>query len=332
MPSPVRQLIIQAAAALVVCAAAKLLGVSRPEPWLWGVLAAVTGLCAALVAWGTGEPPWWRLIHLGFLPMVWAVNRLALDPGWFLLGFLLLLLVYRGAVSGRVPLYLSNARTAARLVELVRERQARRVLDLGAGIGSITGRLARSGLALSVTGVENAPLTWLIGWVILRVRGVGRVEWRYGSLWELDWAGFDLIYAFLSPEPMAALWEKACREMPVGSMLVSNSFPVPDVTPSALIPVDDARQTQLYCYRVGPSLRNQNLVQSAVTATEVQERPGLAVVVESMHPTDHDVVIAPGVDGLEGALELGDASDQQGHAAIATSDLDVIPPVLGGRT
>jgi hypothetical protein len=47
---------------------------------------------------------------------------------------------------------------------------------------------------------------------------------------------------------MRELWQKLSREMPPGSALVSNSFPVPDLTPSAVI---DSGAARLYVYVVG---------------------------------------------------------------------------------
>ena len=59
------------------------------------------------------------------------------------------------------------------------------------------------------------------------------------------------MYAFLSPEPMPKLWEKIVNEMPSGSVFISNSFAVPNVTPDDIWQLPDARQTILYLYRLG---------------------------------------------------------------------------------
>jgi len=75
-----------------------------------------------------------------------------------------------------------------------------------------------------------------------------RIDWRYGSLWELEYSGFDIVYAFLSTEPMPELWVKLRYEMIRGSMLVSNSFPVPGIQPALVIKVNDSSGTLLYCY------------------------------------------------------------------------------------
>jgi len=80
--------------------------------------------------------------------------------------------------------------------------------------------------------------------------GLGNCEWRWGDLWRTELSAYDVVYAFLSPVPMAALWEKAQREMRPGTLFISNSFAVPDVAAEQVIEVDDARQTRLFCYRL----------------------------------------------------------------------------------
>lgn len=243
-----RQLAVQCAAAFVVLSLAWPYFIIRNEPLPWPATALAIGACALLIASLTRQPWWWRLIHALFAPLAAGVAALAIDPGWFLLAFVLMLLVYRGAISGQIPLFLSNAATAAALAKLVPAGSGQRFIDLGAGLGSVTRTLAKARPELQVSGVENAPATWLIGY--LRTRGLANCTWNWGDLWRTDLARYEVAYAFLSPAPMAALWAKAQREMPPGSLLVSNSFPVPGRDADATIAVDDARQTRLYCYRI----------------------------------------------------------------------------------
>jgi SAM-dependent methyltransferase len=181
------------------------------------------------------------------MPLAWLVSSLQIDPGWFLLAFILLLLVYRGALSGQIPLYLSNPQTVDALETLLANREAPRFLDLGAGVGSTLIPLADRRPDGEFIGVENAPLTWFIG----RLLGLGRphLHLRWGNLWQTPLADVDVVYAFLSPVPMADLWQKIEREMKPGSLFISNSFPVPGVVPSHIVEVDCTPPRPLYCYQ-----------------------------------------------------------------------------------
>ena len=95
--------------------------------------------------------------------------------------------------------------------------------------------------------VENAPASWLIGY--LRTLPRSNCQWHWGDLWQEKLAQYDVVYAFLSPAAMPGLWAKIEDEMRAGSLFISNSFAVPGAVVSQIIEVGDARQTQLYCYR-----------------------------------------------------------------------------------
>lgn len=246
--TPTRQLALQGAAVILVLSLAwPYFGwTAQAMPWLETSLAI--GGVALLFATLSRQPWWWRLIHVTFMPLVWATNTLAIDPSWFLLAFVLLLLVYRGALSGQVPLYLSNKATVAELAKLLDERGPAHFLDLGAGVGSTTVPLADLLPDSHFTGYENAPLTWLVG----RLLSLGRpnIRWRWDDLWQAPLGEFDVVYAFLSPVPMPALWQKAKAEMQPGSLFISNSFPVPGEVPSQVIEVDCTPPRPLYCYQI----------------------------------------------------------------------------------
>lgn len=251
MSPPLRQLALQFAALIAVLSLAWPYYGVRGEPLPWdGVVIAIGGV-GAVLATLSRQPWWWRLIHGVFAPLAWLVAQLDIDPGWFLAAAILLLLVYRGALSGQVPLYLSNRQTALALAALIpspANGHTPRCADLGAGLGSLLRPLAEARPDAHFTGIENAPLTWLGGRLL--TLGQANLSWCWGSLWQASLADYDLVYAFLSPVPMGDLWQKAKAEMKPGSLFVSNSFPVPDVAPSEIVAVDDRRQTQLYCYRV----------------------------------------------------------------------------------
>lgn len=242
-----RQLALQSAALFAVVALAWPYYGMRNEELPWPEMAFAIGAVALLIATLTRQPWWWRVIHTLFAPLAWGVAELAIDPGWFLLFAILLLLVYRGALSGQVPLYFSNTDTAAALAELLADRPQLRFLDLGAGIGSIVRPLAIARPDASVTGIENAPATWLAG--RLRTASLKNCAWRWGDIWQAKLADYDVVYAFLSPAAMPALWQKVVAEMRPGSLFISNSFAVPDIEASTVVDLDDTRQTQLFCYR-----------------------------------------------------------------------------------
>lgn len=206
------------------------------------------GLCAALVGHKLEAPPWWVPIHIAFPMLILAASSLHWPPGVWLGAFTLLLLLFWRTDRSRVPLYLSNHRTALALEHLIPARPCR-VIDLGCGSGGLLRTIARRRPDCQFVGIEHAPLPFLWAWLCSRRRA--NLDIRHGDFWHEPLGGYGLVYAFLSPPPMSALWAKARQEMARDALLVSNSFAVPDQAPERTVEVTDRRRTRLLCYRPG---------------------------------------------------------------------------------
>lgn len=216
-----------------------------PFPYLLG-FATLQGLCVAFVSHKLEAPRWWLAIHLGFAPLVVLASRLAIAPGWYLAGFVTLLLVFWRTDKSRVPLYLSSSATAQAVAELLPAGTCH-VIDLGCGDGRLLKALARSRPDCEFVGIEHAPLTWL--WARISTLGLPNCRVRHGDFWRQDLGVFDVAYAFLSPAPMARLWAKAGAEMRGDALLISNSFEIPGIAAERTVEVGDRRATRLHCYR-----------------------------------------------------------------------------------
>lgn len=204
------------------------------------------GGTAALLGGALRLPSWWLPINLLFPPLLeWGLS-LHLDQDWFLAGFVILMVVYGSVFRNGVPLYLSGEGAKEALLGLVPPGEGHAVLDMGAGTGAVLAYLAKHRPGLRLSGVEQAPVPWLIAW--LRLRGTGCTV-RWGSLWDEDMGRHDLIYAFLSPVPMPRLLGKLRREMKAGSLFVSNTFPLPNVPPDKTLDVGGLHGGTLYLYR-----------------------------------------------------------------------------------
>lgn len=231
------------------------------------ILALLQGAVAAMISLKQRAPLWWVPIHLVFVPLAVVVRQAEIAPVWFLAGFALLFLVFWRTDKSRVPLYLSNAQTAAALAGLL-PRTPCRALDIGCGDGGLLRRLAKARPDCEFVGIEHAPLPWLLA--RLRCIGLPNARVRHGDFWREPLAAYDLVYAFLSPAPMPRLWLKASAEMGGGARLVSNSFAVPGVDADQVVAVRDRRATQLYLYR--PSLPVDKAGDSAAFPA-IPERP-----------------------------------------------------------
>lgn len=217
-------------------------------------LSVVVGACSAVVGRALGLERWWS-VFLMLLPLLF-VQLLSLELGaaWYFALFATLLLVYGSTFSTRVPLYLAGPKVRAALLAVLPAQRATpgrlSFIDLGSGLGGVVLSLARARPDAEFLGVELAPLPALLGWCRGRLSGLPNAQLRHESLWNVDISDADVVYAFLSPVPMPALWDKARREMKEGALLVSNSFVVPGVPADRVIEIDDARGSRLHVWEI----------------------------------------------------------------------------------
>lgn len=218
-----------------------------PAPSLLA-LAMLQGGLAAGIGLMMKSARWWLPIHLAFSPALLVANSLQIHPVWFLGAFLLLALVYWSSFRTQVPLYLSNAITMEAVSELLPADRPIHFLDVGSGTGGLLRHLALKRPDCRIDGIESAPIPCLVAW--LATRGLPNCRAIRGDFWKTSLADYDVVYAFLSPVPMPRLWAKARTEMRPGSLLIANSFPVPDAEPEQTLTLPDRRATRLYLYRI----------------------------------------------------------------------------------
>ncbi len=230
LPPVLRALLAQALAFLVLVAVARL-GLRFPS-WVWVLMQAV--LAVFLSRWLDLNPRW--ILMQAALPFLVRALWGAPIPAWvYLVLFLGLALVFGGGLLSRVPLYHASHDAWGKLEGLLPGPSGLHFVDLGCGFGGPVAHLARARPDGIFVGVEASPFTWLVAWLRCLLRPNAHI--RLGSLWRTDLAEFDVVYAFLSPVPMPALWAKVRREMKPGSRFISHSFEVPGETPHRVIPV-----------------------------------------------------------------------------------------------
>lgn len=222
-----------------------LIRLSGYVPFDAATLLFMQGLLAAALGLRFGLPRWWIPIQIVFLPLAWGALTLALPPLLWLALATGVFLIFRNSARQRVPLYLSGSDAWAALAQHLPRADAR-VVDLGCGIGGLLLGLAGRCPQAHIEGIESAPLPWLCAW--LRCLREPRIRVRYGDFGGLDLGAYDLVFCFLSPQPMLTLWLKARAEMRAGSLFASLEFPVPELPADEQVQLSGGRT--LYLWRM----------------------------------------------------------------------------------
>lgn len=188
------------------------------------------GVLAALASRKRRLASWWLYIQFFFPIALWAGQMLSLPPRFFLACFLFLVALFWSTFRTQVPFYPSRRQVWDAVAELLPNTRSFKMLDVGSGLGGLICYLAARRPDASFSGVEAAPLPWLISRMRKRIVH-GDSHFMLGDYNRLDWGCYDVLFAYLSPAAMPALWEKACREMRPGALLLSYEFAIPEVGP-----------------------------------------------------------------------------------------------------
>ena len=245
-PPSVTALLLQFAAFVLVILSVRLFGLNL-APLLFALLC---GTLAAALSRIAGLASWWLFIQLAFAPALVLMLALDIPRIVYLAAFLVMLVVYWSTFRTQVPLYLSSDKVWRALESKLPAGQPLAFVDLGSGIGGVLVHLAQTHPQGRYHGVEAAPLPFIWSWLRIKFRGHRNCTVHWGSLWDCDLSQYDVVFAYLSPVPMEALWNKVKQEMRPGSLFISNTFTVPDHPPQESISVDDLHHSTLYFWRL----------------------------------------------------------------------------------
>ena len=185
---------------------------------------------------------WWWCVIQPLFPFAVALTLVLSLPSYvYLLLFLFFLVSYWSTYRTQVPYYPSTKPVWLAIERLLPSDRPVACIDIGSGLGGLVLHLANRRVDSKFTGVEIAPLPWLVSY--LRAGTLRNAHFLRNKYEIMDFSEFDVVFAYLSPAAMSAVWIKAKREMRPGSMLISYEFPINGVEADLSInPRDSADQ------------------------------------------------------------------------------------------
>lgn len=169
-----------------------------------------------------------------------------------LLGVIFLMLVYT-ALTGISPVP-TTPQVARTMMALAPSNGHGPIYELGSGWGSLAVAFAKRFPGRQVIAYELSPVPWLASrlWLLLFPRHnltIYRADFYTQSL-----ADAALVVCYLYPGAMAKLRRKFASELVPGTLIVSNSFQVPEWAPATMRRADDQYASPVFLYEM-PSPR-----------------------------------------------------------------------------
>lgn len=213
-----------------------------------GIALALQGVIAALLARWFNLAAWWWIIQLCFPLALFFALDLQL-PSWvFLIAFLLFLVLYWHTFRTQVPYYPSSVAVWQAVESLLPVDRPVCLIDIGSGLGGLVLDLAAKRPDSEIIGVELAPLPWFISWL----RGHwsrSKGQFIRADYADLNFHQFDVVFAYLSPAVMTAVWDKAHAEMRPGTLLLSNEFMI-EQHAADLVVQTECMRTPMYVWYI----------------------------------------------------------------------------------
>ena len=148
----------------------------------------------------------------------------------------------------RVPYFPTRPEMYDKILERIPQDKDLKMIDLGCGMARLLCYLSASRPRTTFVGVEISPLACLLGKLWIALHGCKNASAELRNFWNLSLADYDIVYAFLAPGPMPALWEKVQEEMKPGTLFITNTFRV-EGEPTEVIVIDESHQNALYLHK-----------------------------------------------------------------------------------
>jgi len=211
-------------------------------------LVLMQALAAATLSYIAGMASWWRWIHLCFPLTAWVMFQWHIPNEAYLIGFIISLSLFWTTFRTQVPFFPSRPIVWQQVAKIIPQNSPVRLIDIGSGLGDMSMYMAKIRPDCQIEGIEIAPLPWMISYIRAKFRR-SYATFKFGDYQALDFANYDVIFAYLSPAAMRMLWDKASREMRSGSLLISLEFEIPGVTENMRI-AGSQNRPDIYVWKI----------------------------------------------------------------------------------
>lgn len=212
------------------------------------ILVLMQALLAATLSYIAGMASWWRWIHLCFPLTAWAMFQWHIPNEVYLVGFIISLSLFWTTFRTQVPFFPSRPMVWQQVAKIIPQDKSVRLIDIGSGLGDMSMYMAKIRPDSQIEGIEIAPLPWIISYIRAKFRR-SSATFKLGNYQALDFANYDVIFAYLSPAAMRMLWDKASQEMRPGSLLISLEFEIPEIAENMRI-AGNQNRPDIYVWKI----------------------------------------------------------------------------------
>ena len=206
-------------------------------------------LTAFLLASWLKLPAVWKVFNLLIIPAALLYESAGLPAFLLAAAFVLSVLVYLPTFWTRIPYYPTSYKTYEIISEQLPSGERQKFIDLGCGFSELLIYLAKRHPQMDFYGTEISPLPFIVS----KIKSLfyRNIKISFENFWSMNFAQYEIVYAFLAPPPMERLWDKVQTEMNPGTLFMSNTFEVP-ASPDKIIEINDKRNAKIMVFLIKP--------------------------------------------------------------------------------
>ncbi len=131
------------------------------------------------------------------------------------------------------------------------------IFELGSGWGTLIFPLAKKFSDAQIYAFENSPVPYLFVKLIHRVFPYKNLEVHKKNFYTISLHEADVVVCYLYPKAMTNLKHKFENELKQDTLVISNTFAVPDWKPVRIIETYDIYRTKIYIYFFGAAVADK---------------------------------------------------------------------------
>jgi predicted RNA methylase len=145
----------------------------------------------------------------------------------------------------------STFQSRKKIVKAVSPKQKGFIYELGAGWGALAFPLARRCPNSKVIAYELSPVPWIFLKLRAFLFGPQNLTIARRNFFKEDMSKASLVVCYLYPGAMAKLSSKLVMELKPNAKVISNTFEIPNWTPTAIQSLEDVMCPQVFYYEMG---------------------------------------------------------------------------------
>ncbi|MGE0108305.1 MAG: trans-aconitate 2-methyltransferase [Bdellovibrionales bacterium] len=147
-----------------------------------------------------------------------------------------------------VPTITSLPSVRKKMIQILKDEGARKILDLGSGTGKLCLEIGHAIPEASVTGVELSLVPSLLSKIRRLLWGAKNVAFERANFWPYDVSDVDAVIVYINDHIRQRMAEKLKAELPKGTLVLSNETHLEGWTPLATHEIG-LLKTKLVVYR-----------------------------------------------------------------------------------